>query len=266
MFRAGVAGAGQSPECHEDDSTWRSPGLRRRLEDQRLHELLSKRLSPAMSRIAVIGRGPGSDVSWLRRTGKKIEVLEFVDESRAGWLATQEPLPWTSDSIDVVLMSGPMYSLEAFSERASVIRDAGRVLRPGGLLAVVAVNRTARLIGATLTNLLLQRSTAEFADRDAGGRTVVSHSVDELAGELSPVSSRVEIYGVTGPGGWLVDVLDAHFSTQRPPRSLRSPSPLATALAAAELADSLPELRYASPLLFAVGKRNEHGLANNQTA
>jgi hypothetical protein len=230
-----------------------------------VHQLLSRHMSPAPGRVAVIGRGPGSDVSRLLRNGYDAEVLEPADEisnglgiSRSG---TQRALPWKPDSIDVVLMTGPMYSIGEFSERSAVIREAARVLRPGGLLAVVAINRMARLIGATLTNLLLQPSSSEPTDWDIPDRTAVCHTVAELEAELSSVSSRIDIYGLTGPGGWLLDVLDAHFSTACLPASLQSPSPLATALAAAEFADSFPELTYASPLLFAVGQRNEHSPA-----
>ncbi|WP_432894698.1 hypothetical protein ACQPYH_06245 [Kribbella sp. CA-245084] len=119
----------------------------------------------------------------------------------------------------------------------------------------------ARLIGATLTNLLLQPSSSESTDWDIPERTAACHTVAELEAELSPVSSKIDIYGLTGPGGWLLDVLDAHFSTTCLPASLQSPSPLATALASAEFADPLPELTYASPLLFAVGQRNGHSPA-----
>lgn len=232
-----------------------STGLRRRLEEQRVHELFSRHISPVPGRLVVIGRGPGSNVSRLNQAGYEVEVEEpkkFVTR----WSGARS-LQGKPGSIDAVLITGPMYSLRDLSERSSTIRGATKALRPGGLLAVVAVNRTARLIGATLTNLLVQQSSSARSDWDIPRRPAVRHTVAELEAELSLVGSEIKTYGITGPGGWLIDVLDAHFSTQCLPKSLRSPSPLETALAAARLADDVPELTYASQLLFAVARRHE---------
>ena len=54
-------------------------------------------------------------------------------------------------------MAGPMYHLTEASDRRLALREAVRVLRPGGVIAVIAINRNANLIGATLANRLQQR-------------------------------------------------------------------------------------------------------------
>jgi ubiquinone/menaquinone biosynthesis C-methylase UbiE len=46
-----------------------------------------------------------------------------------------------SDSKDAILMAGPMNHLIEAADRRLAILEAVRVLRPGGTLAVIAINR-----------------------------------------------------------------------------------------------------------------------------
>lgn len=240
----------QRPCRNSAQRPWLAPSIRWRLEDQRAQDLLMHYLPDAPVRIAAVGRGPGCDLDRLARQG--YEVVR--PEPQSLW--------WETSTVDAILLTGPMYLLTEGRARESALREAARVLRPGGLLAVVAVSSTANLIGATMSNLLLAgdegESPAELTERLSGGNqtaAAASHTVDELGAELDAVTSDIRIHGLTGPGGWLAAVLDAHFSTRSAPASLTSPNPLQTALAAAKLADSHPELTPASPLLFAAGRR-----------
>jgi hypothetical protein len=81
------------------------------------------------------------------------------------------------------------------------------------------------------------------------------HTVAQLRAEMSQFVSQVTVHGLTGPGGWLTVVLDAHFKDVLAPESFTDPDPLQTALACTRLADRQPDLVHASSLLFAVGKR-----------
>jgi hypothetical protein len=82
------------------------------------------------------------------------------------------------------------------------------------------------------------------------------HTVAQLRSELMNVGLRgVTIHGLTGPGGWLTVMIDAHYQDQPIPDSLLEPDPLRTALECARLADSYPDLVQASSLLFGVGQR-----------
>lgn len=240
------------------------------LELQRVKDLLSIYLPDAPARIADIGGGPGIHASWLTDRGYDVTLLDPVDrhvaEARDAGLdavvGDARQLPWDNESIDAVLMAGPIYHLTEAADRRLALREAARVLRPGGLIAVIGINRVANLIGATLANRLQQRRKVieeilemGFSANNERMAETCYHTVTQLRTELSQVASPVTVHGLTGPGGWLTVVMDAHFSNTALPATMAQPDPLETALLCARLADHHPELVPSSSLLFAVGKR-----------
>ncbi|TCN30664.1 methyltransferase family protein [Kribbella orskensis] len=244
--------------------------LKGRLELQRVQDLLSAYLPSAPARVADVGGGPGVHAKWLQDRGYDVTLLDpierHVDEARAtgvnAVLGDARRLPWPSESVDALLMAGPIYHLREPSDRGLALREAARVLRPGGLIAVVAINRAANLIGSTLANTLTQRLSVveeilETGYSEANERMAETcyHSVAQLRGELAQVASAVTVHGLTGPGGWLTMIADAHFSDSAIPTTFTDPDPLETALLCTRLADRHPELVHSSSLLFAVGRR-----------
>lgn len=244
--------------------------LKGRLELQRLKDLLGEYLPAAPAQIADVGGGPGTHAAWLAELGHEVELLDPVErhvaQARAAGInaivGDARRLPWDNESKDVVLMAGPMYHLTRAEERRVAVREAVRVLRPGGVLAVIAINRNANLIGSTLANTLLDRSDVVedilndgFSLANERMAETAYHTVAQLRSELAQFVDRVRIHGLTGPGGWLTVVIDAHFKDQGLPNSIAAPDPLQTALACSRLADGQPHLVHASSLLLAVGKR-----------
>ena len=59
-------------------------------------------------------------------------------------------------SFDVVLLMGPLYHLVNASERRQALREAHRVLRPGGTLLAEIICRHAWVLDATLRDRLSQ--------------------------------------------------------------------------------------------------------------
>ncbi|HET6295578.1 MAG TPA: class I SAM-dependent methyltransferase [Kribbella sp.] len=253
-----------------DEAQRLSSTLKGQLEQVRVKELLTRYLPTPPARIADVGGGPGVHASWLAERGYDVELLDpvehHVDHARQAGLPAitgdARRLPWPNESKDAVLMAGPMYHLTEAADRRLAIREAVRVLRPGGTLAVIAINRAANLIGSTLANRLQERlSVVEeiltdgySPDNERMAHTCY-HTVAQLRSELSRFVSQVQIHGLTGPGGWLTVLIDAHYSSQPLPPSLVDPDPLETALKSARLADGQPDLVHTSSLLFAVGKR-----------
>jgi ubiquinone/menaquinone biosynthesis C-methylase UbiE len=251
--------------------------IRGRLESIRIREILERHAPGPPARIADIGGGPGVHATWLQAAGYSVDLLDPIPRHitaaegagvRSATLGSAQVLPWADATYDVALMAGPAYHLN-FADRAAALREACRVLVPGGLLAVVAVNRYANLIGAAIANQLDERREIVdeiLADGYSPRNDRVPHmyyqSPSELVDEITAAGlENVGVLGLTGPGGWLTVVVDRHFiETGVPlPSSLVEPDPLETALTAARDADLHPELTSSSAQLIAVGYRRRHG-------
>ncbi|HEY4568397.1 MAG TPA: methyltransferase domain-containing protein [Kribbella sp.] len=253
-----------------DEASRLSSSVRGRLELARVQDLLSRYLPPPPAAVVDIGGGPGVHAAWLRQRGYDVELIDLIarhveQASAAGISAVQgdaRRLPWDDEEFDAALMAGPMYHLPEVSERRLALREAMRVTRPGGFVAVVAINRAASLIGSALANSLIDRQGVVadilrdgFSPRNDRMAHTTYHTVAQLRSELAYVGLLgVTIHGLTGPGGWLTVLIDAHYNGRPLPASLQEPDPLRTALACARIADGYPELAQASSLLFGVGQ------------
>lgn len=253
-----------------DEKVRLSSTLRGRFELARMQDLLGRYLPEPPADIADIGGGPGVHARWLQERGYSVELLDPVERhvqeaTAAGITAVQgdaRRLPWENDHFDAALLAGPIYHLPEAADRRLALREAIRVVRPGGFLAVVAINRAANLIGSTLANTLLDRQrvvtdileTGFSPDNERMAQTTY-HTTSQLRTELANVGLRsVTVHGLTGPGGWLTVAIDRHFPEIELPDTLTQQDPMATALECSKLADRCPELVPSSSLLFAVGQ------------
>jgi ubiquinone/menaquinone biosynthesis C-methylase UbiE len=253
-----------------DEASRLSSTLKARLEQARVREFLTRYLPEPPAEVADVGGGPGVHATWLKSQGYTVELLDpvphHIEQATAAGISAVlgDPrcLPWDDEYFDAALLAGPMYHLPEAADRRLALQEAVRVIRPGGFVAVIAINRTANLISLTLANRPLQRrGIHEDVLEDgysAGNERMAQTTYDatRLRSELTNAGlTSVTIHGLTGPGGWLTAVIDAHFQDQPLPSTLREPDPLQTALACSRLADRYPELVSASALLLAVGQR-----------
>jgi ubiquinone/menaquinone biosynthesis C-methylase UbiE len=253
----------------QEEATRLSSTLNSRLEQARIQELLARYLPEPPAEVADLGGGPGDRATWLRSQGYAVELLDPVphniEQAAAGIsavLGDARCLPWDDEYFDAALLAGPMYHLAEAADRRLALREAVRVIRLGGFVALIAINRAANLIGSTLANRPLQRRgvTEEVPEdgysAESEQMAQTTYHATQLRTELTNAGLRsVTVHGLTGPGGWLTAVIDAHFQDQRLPSTLQEPDPLQTALTCSRLADRYPELAPASSLLFAVGQR-----------
>src|SRR5262249_25732135 len=75
-------------------------------------------------------------------------------------------LPLDDASADAVLLLGPLYHLTDAEDRARALREAHRVLRPGGLLAAAAITRFASTLDGIAQGFLLEPGFEAIVERD----------------------------------------------------------------------------------------------------
>jgi len=216
----------------ESQRLTRGPG---RLEFVRTQEIIRRHLPPRPLRILDIGGAAGVHAAWLADDGHDVHVIDpmanhVTDAQRlaspqrhvTAEIGDARALPVASDSADAVLLLGPLYHLTEPDDRLQALKEARRVLRPGGLAFVAAISRFASLIDGLSREFLFDpdfRRLVEQDLRDGQHRnpqrrphwftTAYFHHPDELRQEATTVEfTVVELLGVEGPAGWLRHLFD----------------------------------------------------------
>ena len=129
-------------------------------------------------------------------------------------LGDARQLPVADESVDSVLLLGPLYHLPEPDDRAQALAEALRVLRPGGVTVVAALSRWGRVVVRAAAGELHDPTWHEHTlatmrhGRVHHGNTwdtvAYLHDVHELNAELQAAGLRnVHVVGVEGPiGAW----------------------------------------------------------------
>jgi ubiquinone/menaquinone biosynthesis C-methylase UbiE len=202
------------------------------LEYERTQELIRRRLRPAPAAVLDVGGGAGVYACWLAALGYIVHLIDpvpkHIDLARAASarqpkhplasikLGDARKLEQADNSVDAVLLLGPLYHLTERSDRLTALREAHRVLRPEGCVWVAAISRFASLLDSLTSGFFSDPEFAPILDQDlADGQhrnpttnpvyftDAFFHRPEELTGELGDAGFRLwEIVGVEGPG-WL---------------------------------------------------------------
>lgn len=130
-----------------------------RVESRVLERLLKASISGGRRDVVDIGGGSGKFAAFLESLNKKVVlcdlVLDLVEEYKKrqvergvlgrGCVADARSLPFANGSFDAAVLFGPMYSLHSEGDRALVLSEARRVVRPGGVLVLQYFSRLAGL-------------------------------------------------------------------------------------------------------------------------
>ena len=147
------------------------PGL---LELARTQEILRRHLPGGVLRVLDVGGGAGIHASWLADDGHTVVLVDpvprHVSQVRslgiAASLGDARSLGFPDASFDAVLVLGPLYHLVSRSDRVQALREARRVVRPGGWVFVAAISRFASLIDGVHRGFLFEPSFRSIVARD----------------------------------------------------------------------------------------------------
>jgi len=245
------------------------------LEQARTRELILRHLPPAPATIIDAGGGAGAYACWLASRGYEVHLIDpvpkHVDKARAA--SKQQPahrlasaevgdarhLPQGAASADAVLLLGPLYHLVERSDRIACLREAQRVLRPGGLVWGAAISRFASLFDSLSSGFFDDPEFAPILARDLEDgqhRNPTSnlmyftdaffHRPGELSRDFLAAGFKVvELVAIEGPG-WLARDFD---------RLWNDPAQRELLVAAVRRVEGEPSVLGASSHIMAIGRK-----------
>jgi ubiquinone/menaquinone biosynthesis C-methylase UbiE len=243
------------------------------LELVRTQELLLRFLPGPPADILDVGGGPGAYASWLAQAGYRVHLIdpiplhveqaleaaaELPNHSFTAAIGDARALEAPDTTFDAVLLFGPLYHLTERSDRITALREAQRVLRPGGLVLAVGISRFGSLLDALRQGVLndpdarsvIERTLLDGQHRNPGMErypgwftTAYFHLPDEMADEVAESGLElVALLGIEGPGGF---VGDGWKDPEQRPHILR----------AACAVEAEPSLLGLSPHMLAVARK-----------
>jgi len=207
------------------------------LEHARTQELILRHLPPAPAAIIDAGGGTGVYACWLAKRGYHVYLIDVVpkhvEQARAASVRQPEhplasaevgdarQLAHADGSADGVLLLGPLYHLVDREDRLACLREAHRVLRPGGLVWGAGISHFASLLDSLTNRFFDDPMFAPIVERDLEDSQhrnptdnplyftdAYFHRPGEMSRELLAAGFLVvEVVAIEGPG-WLARDFD----------------------------------------------------------
>jgi SAM-dependent methyltransferase len=267
-----MAAADAMREYYElgDEAGRLSASAQGRLEFERTQEIVLRALPPAPAVVADIGGGPGAYALWLARLGYRVlhrdimplHVRQVTEAAEGGAidsrLADARSLDIADASVDAALLLGPLYHLEEESDRLLALREAARIVRPGGPVFGAAISLwAARLDGIlrlrlyeTYPNILTMVDTAErtriLTPLFPGSFTAVTHRPEQLRDEVTAAGLTVTDLVCVEGAGFMVGDLDDRMADEQAWQVV---------LESARATERVPELLGIGPHLLVTARR-----------
>lgn len=228
------------------------------LEFQRTQEIIREHVP--IGRVLDVGGGAGIHSRALMDAGYEVEMVDpvprHVEQARVAGVAASigdaRELRFPDASFDAVIMLGPLYHLSSREDRTTALREAARVVRPGGVVLAAGLSRYVAFGAASLGRPVPSPIPGEWAALIADGTPGSGlrfpaghfHTSEELAAEVVDAGLDViDVFGVEGPAGLFLE------SAGDVPDEVRD-----AALTVARAASAVPGIRDQSAHLLAVAR------------
>jgi ubiquinone/menaquinone biosynthesis C-methylase UbiE len=203
-----------------------------KLEGIRTKEIIERYLQKNNLNILDIGGGAGYYSFWLQEKGHNITLVDLsqknIDLARkhaesSGIILNKIEegdavnLSFSNDQFDVVLLLGPLYHLTDRAERIMALAEAGRVLKPGGILLSAVISRYASLFDGFQRDLVLDDQFYKILRNDLNTgihqnktdnleyfTTAYLHTPKEIIAEIAESGLQFEKLIAIESFGWIV--------------------------------------------------------------
>jgi len=218
------------------------------LERLRTQQILGRHLPPAPATILDVGGASGVYAFPLAEQGYQVHLIDPVElhleQARARSASTEvelssitlgdaRELNVATGVADAALLLGPLYHLVEHSDRLRALREAYRILKPGGVLFAAAISRFASLIDGLSTGAFNDAQFRKIVAADlASGQhrnptdnpayftTAYFHRPEELAAEVRDAGfDRVRVLAIEGPA-WSSPYFREAWSNEQQRREL----------------------------------------------
>lgn len=217
-----------------------------RLEFWRTTELLARWLPDAPATVLDVGGAAGIHAFPLAGRGYSVHLLDPVELHLTQARAVRAPaalasvlradartLPFPDACADAVLLLGPLYHLVDRGDRELALREAFRVLRPGGVVVAAAVSRWGSALDGVVRGWIADDEFAAVVEEDLRTgthrndsrrerwfTTAYFHRPEELVEEVAAagfaVDGPVAVEGLAGlADARLAELLDDPVSRER---------------------------------------------------
>jgi SAM-dependent methyltransferase len=201
---------------------------------------------------------------------KEASALQQDSPLASAQVGDARRLVWDDNSVDALLLLGPLYHLTSRDDRLRALNEAYRVVRQGGVVVAAAISRFASTYDGLLRDFLEDSSFQDIVERDVRegqhrnptGRSewftrAYLHRPEELRIEATEAGLSVEaLVGIEGPA-WILPDLDSW---------LEDPKRCSALLEAIRRVETESSLLGATAHMLVVGRRHGPKLREPQYA
>ncbi len=150
-----------------------------RLEFERSKDIIARNLFPPPAKILDLGGGTGHYSFWLANHGYEVHLVDAMESHidlakrivQFNSLASisvgdARSTKFSDESLDIVLMFGPLYHLTDKRDRMKSLEEAKRVLKPGGRLMAAAISKFASLHDGYHSGFIEDEQFKNIVDHD----------------------------------------------------------------------------------------------------